>query len=211
MRRYAQLLNGKIVDIREAESLGQLALIFGPQTYWIDVTDIDCEIGYVTKFVEGAGVIYVDPNTPDPVDEIHSVEQAKEYRLIVLKKEYLEERDKFRWVVFKEPKYDGGVIVATGLKYGFDCNPQSIINFIAAIIPVLLSEDKAIDCLVWFEDGSRGIARFNLEEMKHIYMTIRNEQIMANIKYNEKKKLINSLNNIDKIMSIKWNDEEQEE
>jgi hypothetical protein len=210
MRRYAQLLNGRVIDVREAESLGQLALIFGPQTYWIDVTDIDCEIGYVTRFVEGAGVIYVDPDTPEPVEEIVTVEQAREYKMIALKREYLAERDKFRWVVFREAKYEGDIMTVAPIQYGFDCDPKSIINFVAAMIPALFGEpDEKIDCLAYFDNGTKGIAQFNINDMKIIYNSIRKEQIMVNIKYNEKKKLVYSLNNIDKIMDIKWNDEEE--
>ena len=60
--RYAQPLYGKIIYIYETDlPFDKLSTVFDPSTYWIDVTGLDCEVGYVVDFKEGAGLILTPP------------------------------------------------------------------------------------------------------------------------------------------------------
>ena len=75
--RFAQPLYGKIIYIFETNlTMEQLPTIFDPSTYWIDVTGIDCEVGYLVDFKEGAGLIL----TPQPSPE-YTFEELKAQKL----------------------------------------------------------------------------------------------------------------------------------
>lgn len=60
--RFAQPLYGKIIYIFETNlAMEQLSTIFDPSTYWIDVTGVDCEVGYLVEFREGVGLVLTPP------------------------------------------------------------------------------------------------------------------------------------------------------
>lgn len=60
--RYAQLLYGKIIYIYETDLKKEdLATIFSPDIYWVDVTGVDCQVGYIAEFKEGLGVVFSPP------------------------------------------------------------------------------------------------------------------------------------------------------
>ena len=60
--RYAQPLYGRIVHIFETDlNAREVRTMFSPKTYWIDVTGIDCEVGYIQEFRDGQGVVWVAP------------------------------------------------------------------------------------------------------------------------------------------------------
>lgn len=60
--RYAQLLYGKVLYIFETDlKFNELSTIFDPSTYWVDVTGMDCEVGYIAEFKGGAGIVLVPP------------------------------------------------------------------------------------------------------------------------------------------------------
>ena len=60
--RFAQPLYGKIIYIYETDlKKEELATVFDPSTYWIDVTGVDCEVGYIIEYVEGGGLRFVPP------------------------------------------------------------------------------------------------------------------------------------------------------
>lgn len=64
--RFAQPLYGKIIYIYETDlTMEQLPTIFDPSTFWIDVTGLDCEVGYLVSFKEGIGLVL----TPPPNEE----------------------------------------------------------------------------------------------------------------------------------------------
>ena len=53
MKKYAEIQNGKVIAILEANSIADLAAIFGSKPYWVDVTELDCEVGYNVALVNG--------------------------------------------------------------------------------------------------------------------------------------------------------------
>lgn len=62
MNRFAQPLYGKIIYIYETHlAMADLSTIFSPATYWIDVTGLECEVGYMLEFVDGIGLVFKPP------------------------------------------------------------------------------------------------------------------------------------------------------
>lgn len=77
MNKFAQLLYGKVIYIFETHlTKEELSTIFSPSTFWIDVTGMDCEEGYVAEFREGVGIVL----TPPPSTE-KSFEELKSAKL----------------------------------------------------------------------------------------------------------------------------------
>lgn len=77
MNRYAQLLYGKVIYIFETDlKFEQLSTIFDPSTYWVDVTGMDCEVGYLVSFEDNVGLIL----TPPPSKEL-TLEEEKAAKL----------------------------------------------------------------------------------------------------------------------------------
>lgn len=75
--RFAQPLYGKIIYIFETNlTMEQLPTIFDPSTYWIDVTGLDCEVGYIVSFKEGVGLV-LEP----PPNEEYTFEELKAQKL----------------------------------------------------------------------------------------------------------------------------------
>ena len=81
--RFAQPLYGKIIYIFETDlKMEELSTIFSPKTYWIDVTGIDCEVGYIQEFREGEGVVWVAPP-----NEEYTFEDLKANKVELMKAE----------------------------------------------------------------------------------------------------------------------------
>lgn len=77
--RFAQPLYGKIIYIFETDlEKADLATIFDPKTYWIDVTNIDCEVGYIQEYKEGVGIVWVKPPDTEPtLEEMKAQKKAQ--------------------------------------------------------------------------------------------------------------------------------------
>lgn len=82
--RFAQPLYGKIIYIFETDlEKAELATIFDPSTYWIDVTGLDCEVGYIQEYKEGVGIVWVKPPDTEPTleaEKAHKKAQMKAER-----------------------------------------------------------------------------------------------------------------------------------
>lgn len=82
--RFAQPLYGKIIYIFETDLHKEdLATIFDPKTYWVDVTGLDCEVGYIPEYKEGVGIVWVKPPETEPTlesEKAHKVAQMKAER-----------------------------------------------------------------------------------------------------------------------------------
>ena len=75
--RFAQPLYGKIIYIYDTNlKMEQLPTIFDPSTYWIDVTGLDCEVGYLVSFKEGVGLVLAPPP-----NEEYTFEELKAQKL----------------------------------------------------------------------------------------------------------------------------------
>ena len=75
--RFAQPLYGKIIYIYETNlTMEQLPTIFDPSTYWIDVTGLDCVVGFLVCFKEGVGLVLAPPP-----NEEYTFEELKAQKL----------------------------------------------------------------------------------------------------------------------------------
>lgn len=124
--RFAQPLYGKIIYIYETDlKKEELATIFDPSTYWIDVTGLDCEVGYILEYVEGGGLRFVPPPNEEYTFE---EEQAR----------MLEKVD-----VWTESKITGGFISeCTGnpVRYDSDRDTQNTVS--SDLNTIYLSPEK---------------------------------------------------------------------
>lgn len=60
--RFAQLLYGKVIYIFETNlRFDDLSTIFSPTTYWVDVTGLNCEVGYSVDFKDNVGLVFTSP------------------------------------------------------------------------------------------------------------------------------------------------------
>lgn len=76
--RFAQPLYGKIIYIFETNlTMEAVPTIFDPSTYWIDVTGVDCEVGYIVEFKEGAGLVFVPPPSSELTEEEKLQQEAE--------------------------------------------------------------------------------------------------------------------------------------
>lgn len=82
MNRFAQLLYGEVLYIFETEMpMGQLSTIFSPETYWVDVTDKQCEVGDTVTFDNENGFVFTKKEdtkeqTPSLSERIAVLEDA---------------------------------------------------------------------------------------------------------------------------------------
>lgn len=82
MKKYAQIKYGKIIYFYHTDlEIGELASIFSPKTYWIDVTDIECGLGWEVTYDADCKMVLTPP--PAPVEP--SFEQLKQKKLDMVK------------------------------------------------------------------------------------------------------------------------------
>lgn len=82
--RFAQPLYGKIIYIYETDlEKDQLSTVFDPSTYWIDITGMDCEVGYILEYIEGGGLRFVPPPNDGPL----TLEEEKTNKVALMKAE----------------------------------------------------------------------------------------------------------------------------
>lgn len=77
--KFAQVLYGKILYIYETDlKFDQLSTIFDPSTFWVDVTGLECEVGYVVDFKEGVGLVLTPPSNTVVTENEAKAAEAKE-------------------------------------------------------------------------------------------------------------------------------------
>lgn len=78
MNKYAEILYGKVRSVHEDErDFDTWRSIFSPSTYWVDVTGVECKIGYVATFDPNIGLVLSPPKTEEPNGEdTHPTEEA---------------------------------------------------------------------------------------------------------------------------------------
>ncbi|WP_455655186.1 hypothetical protein [Phascolarctobacterium sp.] len=203
--RFAQLLYGKVVDIQEAESKAQLALVFDPSTYWIDITGMDCKVGYVTQFVDGYGIVFVDPLAPIEPIMPNSVDEAQNIKKLQLSKEFEKRRDMIRFIeVTPQVLAIDGSITEPAIVYGFDCAPKDIINFMAAFTPLLIAQSGSVTYKVWLDSNIKGIVELDYTEMQKAYNEVRFSQMEAYAWYESMKTTIEGCTTIEEVEAITW-------
>ena len=207
MKQFAKLEYGRVTEIFEEESEAKLALIFGPEHYWVDVTGLDVKPGYVTKFVEGQGVIFVDPTRTDHAYTISTIEEAIEVKMEYLGAKFAEERDKIRFVTLKEEIKDNEATAIPAVVYGFDCAPEDITNFMAAFTPLMVAKSGATAYKVWLNEDRKGIVELTYEDMQKVYNEVRSSQLFAYAKYEEKRQEVLAATTTEEVLAIQWDEE----
>lgn len=70
MNKFAQVLYGKVLYILDTPmTMAELSSIFNPKTYWVDVTDKECEIGYFVSFDADNGFVFSKEEPVDTAEE----------------------------------------------------------------------------------------------------------------------------------------------
>lgn len=203
--RFAQLIYGKVIDIQDAESKAQLALIFDPSTYWTDVTGMKCEVGYIAQFVDGGGIVFVDPLKPIEPIVPSSVDEAKDIKKLQLGKAFAKRRDARRFVeVTPQVLAADGSVSEDAIVYGFDCEPEDITNFMAAFTPLLVAQSGSVTYKVWLENDIKGIVELSYMEMQKVYNEVRFSQMEAYAWYETLKINIESCTTIEEVEAVKW-------
>lgn len=186
MNRFAQPMYGKIIYIYETDlSIDKLNTIFSPDTYWIDVTGIECEVGYTVKFVDGVGIVFAPPE--DAVEE--TVEMAKERKINEMKQR-------------RDSEDDLPIEISSGHTYDFDTRAREKIEIAIAY----LNNGRENEKIAWIlADGS--IVNSTLDMFNEVLQkaVIRSSENHYN--YARLKAYIGQLENptIEDINSIGWN------
>lgn len=80
MKKYAQVKYGKIIYFYHTDlEIGELSSIFSPKTYWIDVTDRECGLGWEVTHDEECNIVLTPP--PAPVEPTPPTEEEIQQQL----------------------------------------------------------------------------------------------------------------------------------
>lgn len=65
MNKYAQVKGGKIIYFYQTDlSIGELTSIFSPKTFWVDVTDKECGLGWEVSYNSDCEMVLTAPPAP---------------------------------------------------------------------------------------------------------------------------------------------------
>lgn len=79
MNKYAQVKGGKIIYFYQTDlSIGELTSIFSPKTFWVDVTDKECGLGWEVSYNSDCEMVLTAP----PAPTTPTFEQLKSQKLL---------------------------------------------------------------------------------------------------------------------------------
>ena len=179
--RFAQPLYGKIIYIYETDlEKDQLATIFDPSTYWIDVTGLDVEVGYILEYVEGGGLRFVPPPNDSPL----SLEETKAIKIALIKAKRDAEK-------VKPIAYNGNL-------FDFDDKARDRIN--AAIIAL----DITGQSIEWTTADNTNVL-VTADDLRGIVANVAVRSNAMHVKYRQLKEQVNACANKEEIDAIQWN------
>ncbi len=182
--RFAQPLYGKIIYIYETDlEKEQLATIFDPSTYWVDVTGIDCEVGYILEYVEGGGLRFVPPPNDGPL----SLEEAKANKIALMKAE----RDN-REVAFIDYK---------DITLDYDDKARERMRIAQQAL-----EDNNIESQLWTCADNVQVP-LTVQDFKNVNTLAAQRSGMLHVQYNKLKEYINSLTTIEEVDAVTFDTE----
>ena len=182
--RFAQPLYGKIIYIYETDlEKEQLATIFDPSTYWIDVTGLDVEVGYILEYVEGGGLRFVPPPNNDPL----SLEETKANKIALMKAE----RDN-REVAFIDYK---------DITLDYDDKARERMRIAQQAL-----EDNNIESQLWVCADNVQVL-LTLQDFKNINTLAAQRSGALHVQYNKLKEYINTLNTIEEVDAVTFDTE----
>ena len=182
--RFAQPLYGKIIYIYETDlEKEQLATIFDPSTYWIDVTGIDCEVGYILEYVEGGGLRFVPPPNDGPL----SLEETKANKIALMKAE----RD----------NRETAIIEYKDITLDYDDKARERMRIAQQAL-----EDNNIESQLWTCADNVQVL-LTVQDFKNINTLAAQRSGALHVQYNKLKEYINSLTTIEEVDAVTFDTE----
>lgn len=182
--RFAQPLYGKIIYIYETDlEKDQLATIFDPSTYWIDVTGIDCEVGYILEYVEGGGLRFVPPPNDGPL----SLEETKANKIALMKAE----RD----------NRETAIIEYKDVTLDYDDKARERMRIAQQAL-----EDNNIESQLWTCADNVQVL-LTVQDFKNINTLAAQRSGALHVQYNKLKEYINSLTTIEEVDAVTFDTE----
>ena len=182
--RFAQPLYGKIIYIYETDlEKDQLATIFSPSTYWIDVTGLDCEVGYILEYVEGGGLRFVPPPNGGPL----SLEEAKANKIALMKAE----RD----------NREAAIIEYKDVTLDYDDKARERMRIAQQAL-----EDNNIESQLWTCADNVQVL-LTVQDFKNINTLAAQRSGALHVQYNKLKEYINSLTTIEEVDAVTFDTE----
>ena len=117
-----------------------------------------------------------------------TLDEVKESVLADAKASFAARRDAVRWVN----------------RYGFDCAPEDITNFMAAYTPLLVAGEGSTQYKVWLTEQTKGIVTLTLEDMTKVYHSVRSSQLEAYVWYEGVKAQIMAVQTIEELDAVTW-------
>lgn len=178
--RFAQPLYGKIIYIYETDlEKDQLATIFDPSTYWIDVTGLDVEVGYILEYVEGGGLRFVPPPNDGPL----SLEEVKANKIALMKAERDTEE-------VKPIKYNGNL-------FDFDDKARDRIN--SAIIALSITGQS----IAWTTADNTNVS-ITADDLRGVVANVAVRSNELHAKYRELKEQVLACTTAEEVAKIAW-------
>lgn len=182
--RFAQPLYGKIIYIYETDlEKEQLATIFDPSTYWIDVTGIDCEVGYILEYVEGGGLRFVPPPNDGPL----SLEETKANKIALMKAE----RD----------NRETAIIEYKDVTLDYDDKARERMRIAQQAL-----QDNNIESQLWTCADNVQVL-LTVQDFKNINTLAAQRSGALHVQYNKLKEYINSLTTIEEVDAVTFDTE----
>lgn len=182
--RFAQPLYGKIIYIYETDlEKDQLSTIFDPSTYWIDVTGLDVEVGYILEYVEGGGLRFVPPPNNEPM----TLEETKANKIALMKAE----RD----------NREVAVIDYKDITLDYDDKARERMRIAQQAL-----EDNNIESQLWTCADNVQVL-LTVQDFKSINTLSAQRSGALHVQYNKLKEYINSLATIEEVDAVTFDTE----
>ena len=182
--RFAQPLYGKIIYIYETDlEKDQLATIFDPGTYWIDVSGFDVEVGYILEYVEGGGVRLVPPQNEGRL----SLKETKAIKIALMKAE----RD----------NREVAVIDYKDITLDYDDKARERMRIAQQAL-----EDNNIESQLWTCADNVQVL-LTVQDFKNINTLAAQRSGALHVQYNKLKEYINSLTTIEEVDVVTFDTE----
>ena len=184
--KFAQLREGKIIYFEEADDIADLKKKYNPNTNWIDVTNIECGLGWTVTHNENCEMVFTPPAKPKPP----SFEELKESKLNEAHLLFEQKRDAVVWVD-----------TSVG-HYGFDTASEDIVNFMAA--KMAAEEFGKTYYKVWLTESTKGMIEIPAQDFLTVFNQARQQQLQAYAWFEEVRKAINDCKTIEALEVIKF-------
>lgn len=183
--RFAQVLYGKVIFIYETNlTKDQLSTVFSPDTYWIDVTDVECEVDYVVSFNEKVGLVFTAPTNNI---EDYSLDEYKLRKIEAMK-------------TIRDAKDEEPIELEDGRVYDFDERAREKIN----LAKFHLENHNEVDSIAWIL-ADNNIADTTLKDFNAIVDAAVARSSLTHYQYAQLRAYIYSLKTKEDVDKVEWN------